>query len=197
MDQVIPQATQLPVLNRLIELIVLGETDLRWLQSKVGFKSDRNVYYYLEAARWVRLVRESDAIAPTSLGRRYVATRFDPRVFLEGVRARPLFEDVMKASSGQPPSPQVVEKVLRRWSFRYSQSTLLRRARDFSTLFGRVMREAAELAPKDLVVKTGWVQPKELPVIDDIAAIWPQLVLAPVGGMRAGQPPAANPRSKG
>lgn len=125
-----------------------------------------------------------------------MATRFDPRVFLEGVRGRPLFEDVMKASSGQPPSPKVVEKVLRRWSFRYSQSTLLRRARDFSTLFGRVMREAAELPPEELVVKTGWMQPKDLPVMDDIAVIWPQLVLEPLGGMRAGQPPAANARSK-
>ena len=38
MDQVIPQATQLPILNRLVELVVLGEQDLRWLQEKIGYQ---------------------------------------------------------------------------------------------------------------------------------------------------------------
>ncbi len=81
LDRVVPQATQLPLLNRLVEMIVLGEDDLTWLQHKIGFKSLRNVYYYLEAARWARLVDEQE-VRPTSLGRRYVSSRFDPRVLL-------------------------------------------------------------------------------------------------------------------
>jgi hypothetical protein len=122
-------------------------------------------------------------IAPTSLGRRYVATSFDPRVVLEGIRGRPLFEDIMRASGGQLPTPDVVEAVLRRWSFRYSQSTLVRRARDFCTLFGRVMTEAASPRPRALVTATGWCEPGEIPTIDGAAALWPPLVLCPVGGL--------------
>lgn len=182
MDQVIPQATQLPILNRLVELVVLGEQDLRWLQEKIGFKSDRNVYYYVEAARWARLLSEGKQIAATALGRRYVATRFDPRVILEGIRGRPLFEDVMRASGGEPPTPAVVEKVLRRWSFRYSQGTLVRRANDFCRLFGRVVKEAAERPARQLVTTTYWCSPSEIPAIGGTALLWPSLVLRPVQG---------------
>lgn len=184
MDQVIPQATQLPILNRLVELVVLGERDLHWLQEKVGFKSDRNVYYYLEAARWARLLVENNQIAPTALGRRYVATRFDPRVVLEGIRGRPLFEDVMRASGGAPPTPKLVEGVLRRWSFRYSQGTLVRRANDFCTLFGRVMKEAVSPPPRELVTTTCWCSPGEIPSIQGSALLWPPLLLCPVQGRR-------------
>lgn len=182
MDQVIPQATQLPILNRLVELVVLGEQDLRWLQEKIGFKSDRNVYYYVEAARWARLLSEGKQITATALGRRYVATRFDPRVILEGIRGRPLFEDVMRASGGEPPTPAAVEKVLRRWSFRYSQGTLVRRANDFCRLFGRVVREAAEPPARQLVTTTCWCSPSEIPAISGTALLWPSLVLCPVQG---------------
>lgn len=185
LDEVIPQATQLPILNRLIELVVMGERDPRWLKEKIGFKSQRNVYYYVEAARWARLLREDGAIAPTSLGRRYVATCFDPRVVLEGIRGRPLLEDIMRASGGQPPTPDVVETVLRRWSFRYSQSTVVRRARDFCTLFGLVMREAATPRPRELVTTTGWCEPGEIPAVDGTATLWPPLALCPVGGLGA------------
>lgn len=182
MDQVIPQATQLPILNRLVELVVLGERDLRWLQEKIGFKSDRNVYYYIEAARWARLLSEGKQIAATALGRRYVATRFDPRVILEGIRGRPLFEDVMRASGGEPPTPAVVETVLRRWSFRYSQGTLVRRANDFCRLFGRVVKEAAQPPARQLVTTTYWCSPSEIPAIGGTALLWPALVLCPVQG---------------
>jgi len=184
MDQVIPQATQLPILNRLVELAVLGEQDRRWLQEKIGFKSDRNVYYYLEAARWARLLAEGKRIAATALGRRYVATRFDPRVILEGIRGRPLFEDVMRASGGKPPTPAIVEDVLRRWSFRYSQGTLVRRANDFCTLFGRVVNEAASPRPRELVTTTYWCRPEEIQAINGTALLWPSLVLCPVQGRR-------------
>src|SRR5262249_13182062 len=141
LDEVIPQATQLPILNRLVELVVLGECDPRWLQEQIGFSSQRNVHYYLEAARWARLIHEEGEIVATSLGRRYVLTRFCPSVVLEGMRGRPLFESVLRASKGHSPTPAVVEGVLRRWSFRYSKTTVARRARDFCALFGPALRE--------------------------------------------------------
>ena len=72
-------------------MVVLGENNLTWLQKKLGFKNLRNVHYYVEAARWARLLDEED-VRPTSLGCRYVDSRFDPRVVLEGVRGRALFE---------------------------------------------------------------------------------------------------------
>jgi hypothetical protein len=181
-DQVIPQATQLPILNRLVELVVLGEQDLLWLQQKIGFKSDRNVRYYVEAARWAGLLVESKQIAATALGRRYVATGFDPRVILEGIRGRPLFENVRRRSGGKPPTPAVVENVLRRWSFRYSQGTLVRRANDFCTLFGRVVKEAAEPRARQLVTTTYWCRPTEIPTIHGTGLLWPSLVLCPVQG---------------
>ena len=184
MDEVIPQATQLPILNRIVELVVMGEHDPRWLQEKVGFKSQRNVHYYLEAARWARLIAEDGAIASTSLGRRYVATQFDPRVVLEGVRGRPLYEDVLRASNGKPPTPEIVEAVLRRWSFRYSQSTLVRRARDFCRLFGTVMKDAATPAPRELVISGCWCAANEMPTLDGSPLLWPPLALQPVGGLR-------------
>jgi len=184
MDEVIPQASQLPVFNRIIQLVVLGENDPRWLQQKVGFKSQRNVSYYVEAARWARLIREGGAIKPTSLGRRYVATRFDPRVVIEGVRGRPLFEDVMRASKGEPPTPKIVEAVLRRWSFRYSQSTLVRRAHDFCRLFGQLMKDAASPRMRDLVTTCCWCSSSEVPTVDGGPLLWPPLALQPVGGLR-------------
>jgi hypothetical protein len=58
-------------LNRLVQMIVPGESDLTWLQKKIRFNSLRKVYYYLEAARWARVLDET-RFDPTSLGRRYV-----------------------------------------------------------------------------------------------------------------------------
>lgn len=184
MDQVIPQATQLPILNRVVELVVLGERDPRWLQEQIGFKSQRNVYYYVEAARWARLIREEGEIVPTSLGRRYVGTCFDPAVVLEGIRGRPLFEGVLRASKGRSPTPEIVEGVLRRWSFRYSQSTLARRARDFCTLFGRVLEEEAAPRVRELAIVSRWCEPRDIPTVDRSPSLWPQLVLCPVPGLR-------------
>ena len=49
----------------------------------------------------------------------------------------------MHVTGGDVPTPEVVAGVLRRWSFRYSKGTVTRRARDFCTLFGRIIDEAA------------------------------------------------------
>jgi hypothetical protein len=182
LDLVVPQATQLPLLKRLVELVVLGEDDTTWLQRKIGFKGLRNVWYYLEAARWVRLVEELE-VRPTSLGRRYVGSRFDPRVVLEGVRGRPLFEAVMRATSGAPPTPEVVADILHRWSFRYSKGTITRRSRDFCRLFGRIFEEAASQDERRLIVHTGWLNPPDVPAIDGVATIWPAMILTPLRGL--------------
>jgi len=125
LDRGVPQATQLPLLNRMVGMVVLGEDDPTWLQHKIGFKNLRNVHYYLEAARWARLIEE-DAIRLTSLGRRYVSSRFEPHVILEGVRGRALFEEVMRVTGGDVPTPDVVASVLRRWSFRYGKGAVTR-----------------------------------------------------------------------
>jgi hypothetical protein len=190
LDRVVPQATQLPLLNRLVQMIVLGESDLTWLQKKIGFKSLRNVYYYVEAARWARLLDE-DEVRPTSLGRRYVDSRFDPRVVLEGVRGRALFEEVMRVTGGDVPTPDVVAGVLLRWSFRYSKGTLARRARDFCRLFGSIIEQAASPAELKLVVHTAWVEPRELLTIDGVAIVWPVHQLVPLAGFRRGTADAA------
>ena len=183
LDHVVPQATQLPLLNRMVEMVVLGEENLSWLQRKIGFKSPRNVHYYLEAARWARLIEE-DQVRPTSLGRRYVRSRFDPRVVLEGVRGRAFFEEVMRLTNGGVPTPDVVAGVLRRWSFRYSKSTVTRRAGDFCTLFGRIVDEAAHPGERRLVVHSSWIEPQEILVISGVAAVWPVLQLTPIKGIR-------------
>jgi len=190
LDRVVPQATQLPLLNRLVQMIVLGESDLTWLQKKIGFKSLRNVYYYVEAARWARLLDEGE-VRPTSLGRRDVDSRFDPRVVLEGVRGRALFEEVMRLTGGDVPTPDVVAGVLRRWSFRYSKGTLARRARDFCRLFGSIIEQAASPAELKLVVHTAWVEPRELLTIDGVAIVWPVHQLVPLAGFRRGTADAA------
>lgn len=182
-DRIVPQATQLPLLNRMVEMVVLGEDELTWLQHKIGFKNLRNVHYYLEAARWARLIEE-DAICPTSLGRHYVNSRFEPRVILEGVRGRALFEEVMRVTGGDVPTPEVVAGVLLRWSFRYSKGTVMRRARDFCTFFGRIIDEAANPKERQLVVHSGLVEPQDLLAVDGVAAIWPALQLVPVKGIR-------------
>jgi hypothetical protein len=171
-------------------MIVLGESDLTWLQKKIGFKSLRNVYYYVEAARWARLLDE-DEVRPTSLGRRYVDSRFDPRVVLEGVRGRALFEEVMRVTGGDVPTPDVVAGVLRRWSFRYSKGTLARRARDFCRLFGSIIEQAASPAELKLVVHTARVEPRELLSIDGVAIVWPVHQLVPLAGFRRGTADAA------
>jgi hypothetical protein len=126
LDRVVPQATQLPLLNRMVGMVVLGEDDPTWLQHKIGFKNLRHVHYYLEAARWARLIEE-DAIRPTSLGRRYVSSRFEPHVILAGVRGCALVEKVMRVTGGDMPTPNVVASVRRRWSFRYSLGTVTSR----------------------------------------------------------------------
>jgi len=183
LDRVVPQATQLPVLNRLVQMIVLGESDLTWLQKKIGFKSLRNVYYYVEAARWARLLDEEE-VRPTSLGRRYVDSRFDPRVVLEGVRGRSLFEEVMRVTGGDVPTPDVVADVLRRWSFRYSKGTLARRARDFCRLFGSIIDQAANPAELKLFVHTAWVEPRDLLTMGNVPMVWPAHQLVPLPGFR-------------
>lgn len=126
LNRVIPQATQLPLLNRMVGVVVLGEDDPTWLQHKIGFKNLRHVRYYPKAARWARLIEE-DAIRPTSLGRRYVSSRFEPHVILEGVRGRALVEEVMRVTSGDVPTPNVIASILRHWSFHYSQGTVTSR----------------------------------------------------------------------
>jgi hypothetical protein len=184
LDQVVPQATQLPLLNLMVEMVVLGEADPVWLQRKIGFKSLRNVYYYLEAARWARLVKE-DEVRPTRLGRQYVDSRFDPRVVIEGLRGRALFEEVMRVTGGAVPTPEAVAGVLRRWSFRYSKGTLTRRARDFCTLFGRIIDDATNPAERKLVIRCGWVSPQDLITIDGVATVWPALQHTPRDHLRS------------
>lgn len=182
LDRVVPQATQLPLLNRLVQMIVLGESDLTWLQKRIGFKRLRNVYYYVEAARWARLLDEEE-VRPTSLGRRYVDSRFDPRVVLEGVRGRALFEEVMRVTGGDLPTPDVVADVLNRWSFRYTKGTLARRARDFCRLFGGIIEQAACPAAFRLVVHSAWVESREIATMDGVAMMWPIDQLVPLPGL--------------
>ncbi|MEU8091706.1 hypothetical protein [Micromonospora chalcea] len=146
----------------------------------------RNVHNYLAAARWARLIEEV-AIRPTDLGRRYVSFRFEPRVILEGVRGRALFEEVMRVTGDDVPTPDVVASVLRRWSFRYSKGTVTRRARDFCTLFGRI-DEAASPKERQLLVHSAWVEPQDLLTVDGVAAIWPALSLTPVKRIRRSKP---------
>lgn len=182
LDRVVPQATQLRLL---VQMIVLGERDLTWLQKKIGFTRLRNVYDFVEAARWARLLGE-DEVRPTSLGRRGVGSRFDPRVVLEGVRRRARFEEVMRVTGGDVPTPDVVVGVLRRRSFRYSKGTLARRARDCCRLFGSIIERAASPAELKLVVPTAWVEPRELLTIDGVAIVWPVHQLVPIAGFRCG-----------
>lgn len=59
LDRVVRQATQLPLLNRMVEMIVLGYNDPTWFQHKIGFKNLRHVLYYLEVARWARLIEDA------------------------------------------------------------------------------------------------------------------------------------------
>ncbi|MGW3508735.1 hypothetical protein [Streptomyces sp. NPDC000994] len=162
---------------------MFGEDDPTWLQHKIGFKNLRNVHYYLAAARWARLFKE-DAIRPTSLGRRYVGTRFELRVILGRVRDRVIFEEVMRVAGDEMPTPHVVASVLRRWSFRYSKGTVTRRARDFCAILGRIIDEAANPKERKLVGHSAWLEPQDLLAINGVAAIWPALQLTPVKGIR-------------
>lgn len=183
LDRVVPQATQLPVLNRLVQMVVLGENDLTWLQKKIGFKNLRNVHYYVEAARWARLLDEEE-VRPTSLGCRYVDSRFDPRMVIEGVRGRALFEEVLRVTGGDMPTPDVVADVLHRWSFRYSKGTLARRAGDFCRLFGSIINQAANPAEFTLVVHSEWVEARDLLTIAGVPILWPVHQLQPLPGFR-------------
>lgn len=183
LDHVVPQATQVLLLNRIVEMVVLGEESPTWLQHKLGFNNLRNVWYYLEAARWARFVDENE-IRPTSLGRRYVSSRFDPCVLLEGVRGRAFFEEVMRVTGDRMPTPVVVETVLRRWSFRYSRGTVTRRASDFCRLFGRIIEDAANQKEPRLVIRTAWVEPEDVLANDRVPTVWPQLYLTPTKGLR-------------
>lgn len=181
LDRVVPQASQPALFDRLVTQVTLGETDLHWLQQKLGFKNLRNVLYYLEAARWARLVEESE-VRPTSLGRRYVACRCDPRVALEGLRGRALFEEVLRISDGAIPDRSLVEGVLRRWSFRYTGGTVTRRASDFCRLFGTMMSAARTLEVQRLVVSTRWVEPGDVQTYTRNPILLPELHVA--GGAR-------------
>ncbi|MGW3397359.1 hypothetical protein [Streptomyces hydrogenans] len=183
LDRAVRQATQLAPLNRIVEMVVLGEDNPTWLQHKIAFKNLRNVHYYLAAARWARLFKE-DAICPTSLGRRYVSSRFEPRVILEGVRGRAIFEGARRVAGDDVPTPDVVASVLRRWSFRCSKGTVTRRARDFCAILGRIIDEAANLKERKLVGHLAWLEPQDLLAIHGVAAIWPALQLTPVKGFR-------------
>ncbi|MEU1358750.1 hypothetical protein ABZ356_02790 [Micromonospora zamorensis] len=180
LDRVVPQATQLPLLNR---MVVLGDDEPTWLQHKIGFKGLRNVDHYPVAARRARLIEE-DAIRLTSLGRRYVSSRLEPRVILEEVRGRARYEEVMRVTGGDVPTPNVVGSVLPRWSFRYSKGTSTRRPRDFCRLFGRIIDEAASPKESQLMAPSAWVEPQDLLVVGGVAAIWPALSLTPVKGIR-------------
>jgi hypothetical protein len=184
LDRVLPQATQLPILNRIVEMVVLGEQDRDWMRDVVGFRNRRNVDYYLEAARWMRLVEELGPPQPTALGRKYVAGRFDPRIALQGLRGRSLFDDVIRASRGTAPTVYVVADVLRRWSFRYSQSTLERRANDFTRLFGRIVREANEPDTERFDIRWARIPSDRIATVGRSPLLWPKTHIFPLGGRR-------------
>ncbi|WP_143254240.1 hypothetical protein [Amycolatopsis keratiniphila] len=179
LDRVVRQATQLAPLNRIVDMVVFGEDDPTWLQHKIGFENLRNIHYYMAAARWARLIEEN-AIRPTGLGRRYVSSRFEPRVILARVRGRAIFEKVLRVTGDDVPTPDVVAGVLLRWSFRYSKCTVTRRARDFCAIFG----EAANPKERKLVDHSAWLEPQDLLAIDGVAAIWPALQLTPIKDIR-------------
>jgi hypothetical protein len=177
LDRTVPQASQPELFDRLVTQVVLGETDLHWLQHKLGFKNLRNVHYYMEAARWARLVEEVE-VRPTSLGRRYAAARCDPRVALEGLRGRAFFEEVLRVSGGSVPDHALVEGVLRRWSFRYTGGTVVRRAHDFCRLFGTMLAAAQAPEVARLVVSIRWVEQEALMNLRGNPLLLPELQLA-------------------
>lgn len=109
-------------------------------------------------------------------------------MILEGVRGRALFEEVMRVTGDDVPTPDVVASVLRRWSFRYSKGTVTRSARDFCTLFGRIIDEAARPKERQLMVHSASMEPQDLLAADGTAAIWPALSLTPVKGIRRSKP---------
>ena len=43
---------------------MLGEDEPTWLQRKIGFKNLRHVRYYLEVARWTRLIEDAQLRLP-------------------------------------------------------------------------------------------------------------------------------------
>jgi hypothetical protein len=45
-------------------MVMLSEDDPTWLQHKIGFKNLRHVHYYLEAARWARLIEDAQLRLP-------------------------------------------------------------------------------------------------------------------------------------
>ena len=47
-----------------VEMVMLSEDDPTWLQHKIGFKNLRHVHYYLEAARWARLIEDAQLRLP-------------------------------------------------------------------------------------------------------------------------------------
>ncbi len=181
LDRIVPQASQPALFDRLVTQVVLGESDLTWLRCKLGFKNSRNVHYYIEAARWARLIDEAE-VRPTSLGRRYVASRCDPLVAIEGLRGRAFFEEVLRISGGSIPDRELVEGVLRRWSFRYTGGTVARRAHDFCRLFGTMMEAARAPEVRRLVVSIDWVEPGDVRDVTGNPLLLPELQLP--GGAR-------------
>lgn len=190
LDRIVPQASQPILLNLLVMMVALGEEDPTWLQHQIGFKQVRNVHYYLEAARWARLIDE-DTIRPTALGTRYVRSRFEPAVMLEGLRGRAFFEEVLRVAGTGKPTPSIVADVLRRWSFRYTKGTVTRRANDFCSLFGAILAAAQEPEPRRLVVQTRWVEPADLIAHRGVATLWPRLQVTPIKGIRRNKPTPA------
>jgi hypothetical protein len=64
LDRVVRQATQLPLLNRIVEMVVLGDDDPTWLQYKIRFKKLCNVHYYLATVRCARLIEDAQLRLP-------------------------------------------------------------------------------------------------------------------------------------
>jgi hypothetical protein len=60
LDWFVPQATQLPLQNRTVDMVVLGEGDLPRLQHTSGFKNLRDVHY-------IELVVRSARVEPQNL----------------------------------------------------------------------------------------------------------------------------------
>ncbi|MFJ8253759.1 hypothetical protein [Streptomyces sp. NPDC094466] len=184
LDRVVRQAPQLTPLNRIVEMVVLGEDDPTWLQHKIAFKNLRNVHYYLAATRWARLFKE-DAIRSTSLGRRYVSSRFEPRVILEGVRGFAAARSLRRSGAWLATTcrPRTSSLASCGAEASVTASTVTRRARDFCAILGRIIDEAANPKERKLVGHSAWLEPQDLLAINCVTAIWPALQLTPVKGI--------------
>ncbi len=136
----VPNANNVQLLTRLLELVAQGVRDARSLSELLDCEV-RTVHYYTQAGEWLRLLEPDDDARLTALGLEFVYAGEDrPEVYARAAWSNAFVRDLMQGQGAELPATDDIAWFIRRLRPDMADTTSYRRATAVRSLLEPAMR---------------------------------------------------------